>query len=208
MSNMEMFCVVCDCNNRVHTRIQDSDFGGYEVWECTHCGLREPKKKGDVQLQREEPKAPAPILTKEVPSSKGDTTYTLTKDSSGWRCDCPGFKYRSQCKHAKAADAEKKQGEPMLKAIHYRCDLIELAKELSVRPDWHEPDEQGVTARVRGNVFDNAGFWPERCAREDKNGMTQSMEMYVLILKDLKPVAAVNLATLLSWACSTGKEDE
>jgi hypothetical protein len=62
---------------------------------------------GPDQSQREEPQAPEKILTKQVQSdSNPDVFYTLTKDSSGWRCDCPGFRYRSQCKHSKAAVKE------------------------------------------------------------------------------------------------------
>ena len=34
--------------------------------------------------------------------------------------------------------------------IHERQQLVALAKQLKVRPDWHEPDEQEVTVRVKG----------------------------------------------------------
>lgn len=72
-------------------------------------------------------------------------------------------------------------------------DLLELAKELRVRPDWHEPDEQGVTARVAGEVFDNAGFWGDGHSGVDE-------ELHVNIYKGNHVVAQVNLATLCAWA--------
>jgi len=33
----------------------------------------------------------------------GAAPYTLTRDAAapdGWRCDCPGYRYRQSCKHA------------------------------------------------------------------------------------------------------------
>lgn len=86
--------------------------------------------------------------------------------------------------------------KPDMRRITTRADLIELADELGVRPDWHEPDERDVTAIVKGATFDNAGFWPEP---------GPYTEMHVIIRKNGKPVAAVNLATLFAWA--TGLED-
>lgn len=85
-----------------------------------------------------------------------------------------------------------------MKRIKTKAELIALANELGVRPDWHEPDEQDVTVTVKGRRFDNAGFWPESsdpCATE----------RHVIIKQAGKPVAAVNLATLFAWA--TGLED-
>lgn len=43
--------------------------------------------------------------------------------------------------------------------IHTQQQLLDLARDLRVRPDWHEPDEQGLDAVVFGGNFDNAGFW-------------------------------------------------
>lgn len=79
-----------------------------------------------------------------------------------------------------------------MKRIIERGELQALAKELGVRPDWHEPDEQEVSAIVRGTNFDNAGFWPEPNRAYE--------EMYVTIYKDNIGVAAINLATLFAWA--------
>lgn len=86
-----------------------------------------------------------------------------------------------------------------MERIVNKADLVKLAEKLGVRPDWHEPDEQGVTATTHGVTFDNAGFWGGGL-----RGLSR-MERYVVIRKDGKPVAAVNLATLFAWA--TGLED-
>ncbi len=83
-----------------------------------------------------------------------------------------------------------------MKRINTRQELVELAQELQVRIDWHEPDEQEVTAVVRGKIFDNAGFWPKDILGEDC-----PMEKHVVIKKGNKAIATVNLATLFAWAC-------
>ena len=44
-----------------------------------------------------------------------------------------------------------------MERITSRARFVALAGELGVRMDWHEPDEQEVTAKVRGVSFDNAG---------------------------------------------------
>lgn len=87
----------------------------------------------------------------------------------------------------------------MIRIIVKRDDLVEVARELGVRRDWHEPDEQEVTAKVFGTEFDNAGFWgPDRgnayFRYQDRE------EMHVVLFKDGTPVAAANLATVLAWA--------
>lgn len=82
--------------------------------------------------------------------------------------------------------------------IHTRSELQSLAQELGVRPDWHEPDEQEVTATTHGVVFDNAGFWG-RIFRSSYDGFNFT-ERYVTLYKGGKAVAHVNLATLFSWA--------
>jgi hypothetical protein len=90
-----------------------------------------------------------------------------------------------------------------MKNIHSKKVLIKLAKQLGVRPDWHEPDEEGVDAKVFGNNFDNAGFWPKGSGAKNFDGKEVVLEKHVVIYKDKKPVAAINLATLLSFACGT-----
>lgn len=85
-----------------------------------------------------------------------------------------------------------------MKQIRSKAELVKLADELGVRPDWHEPDEQEVTATTHGVSFDNAGFWGQeyRSSFDDR----EFTEQYVILHKDDSPVAAVNLATLFAWA--------
>lgn len=87
-----------------------------------------------------------------------------------------------------------------VKCINYLSELKELAEELGVREDWHEPDEQEVSAVVLGKYFDNAGFWGL-----DTSMTNLEMEMFVVLIKDRKPVATVNLATLFAWAVKGGE---
>lgn len=75
-----------------------------------------------------------------------------------------------------------------IESIHSPGELIKFAKKHGLRSDWHEPDEQGITAKVIGSSLDNAGV---------------GHELQVVLKKDGKPVLQVNLATLLSWACET-----
>lgn len=93
-----------------------------------------------------------------------------------------------------------------LRCLTERHELVELARELQVRPDWHEPDERDLTAGVFGLNFDNAGFWPTR-----EEAGERIVELHVILYRTTKygpsgepaerePVAAVNLATLLAWA--------
>lgn len=98
--------------------------------------------------------------------------------------------------------------------ITSRAQWMALSKMLGVRPDWHEPDEQYVTARVEGLTFDNAGFWPTAVAPHPT-----TVELHVIIStindndhddgcddftacghQKITDVAAVNLATLCAWA--------
>lgn len=91
-----------------------------------------------------------------------------------------------------------------MKEITTRAQLVELARQLGLRPDWHEPDEQGVTARVEGNNFDNAMSPGEWYA-------PGHAELHAIIsaydpdddedTTEPKEVAVINLATLFAWAC-------
>jgi hypothetical protein len=101
-----------------------------------------------------------------------------------------------------------------VKRITRREDLVELARELRVRSDWHAPDEQDLTAHFAGDDgdFDNVGFWggPEfGYGQRSAHGSRQ--EMYVELWKttydevrcktvDDEHIASVNLATLFAWA--------
>ena len=90
-----------------------------------------------------------------------------------------------------------------MKRINNAKELNELAKELGVRPDWHEPDEQEVNARIIGSHLDNAmGADPD--ADDDPDGSVRTRhwgEYNVVITKKGKDVAVVNLAELLAWGC-------
>ena len=70
---------------------------------------------------------------KEVIGSKGNK-YTVTyTEHTGWHCTCPGFQYRSSCKHIK--DAEKERcgwnweaycgtvGKPKKNGTHGKCPM-------------------------------------------------------------------------------------
>lgn len=78
-----------------------------------------------------------------------------------------------------------------------RAELQDIARKLGVRADWHEPDEQGVTARVTGYQFDNAGpyggpdIWVELWRKNPDR----------LISFDRRE-CGVNLATLFAIACA------
>lgn len=87
-----------------------------------------------------------------------------------------------------------------MKRITSRDQLIQLADELGVRPDWHEPDEQGVTTTMHGVSFDNAGFWGPECLGKSY------CEQYITLYAAGEPVAYVNLATLFAFATGYGSE--
>ncbi len=87
--------------------------------------------------------------------------------------------------------------------INNRNDLRKVAKALQVREDWHEPDEQSLTAEVKGTVFDNAGFWGPGFDSPIALISGSSREMSVVIKQNGMPMAEVNLATLLALATGT-----
>lgn len=84
-----------------------------------------------------------------------------------------------------------------MKFINTQEEFEEFSKEQGVRHDWHEPDEQLLTARVTGTHLDNAkGADPYQNCGE-----------MVVIFERLHPehyeqtqIASVNLANLLAWA--------
>jgi hypothetical protein len=95
-----------------------------------------------------------------------------------------------------------------IRRIDTREQLQELARELGVRHDWHEPDEQEVTVSVQGQSFDNAGFWGKwfldsTAADREAGRFVCDAEFFVTIFRDKEPVAEVNLATLFAMACGT-----
>lgn len=92
------------------------------------------------------------------------------------------------------------------KRINEPRQLRALARQLGVRDNWHEPDEQDVTAIVRGTEFDNAGFWGHDAKGARDAHFDGRQEIWVELFKDGQPVAEINLATLLAMACGYGDE--
>lgn len=78
-----------------------------------------------------------------------------------------------------------------MRNIQNLADLARWANDHGLRPDWHEPDEQGVSARVVGDHLDNA----MGSTIEHNVG-----ELNVVLTVNGKDDAVVNLATLLGWA--------
>ena len=52
-----------------------------------------------VHKPRESSQKLTEVVTYEVPSSKGDKTYTVTDHGGTWTCTCAGFGWRRKCKH-------------------------------------------------------------------------------------------------------------
>ena len=94
-----------------------------------------------------------------------------------------------------------------MRRIDSAADLAAFAAEVGMRPDWHEPDERDITARVEGVSFDNSGFWPaERPGAAGSPGLELHLIFSRTEIRDgvavpVEDIAAVNLATLCAWAC-------
>lgn len=84
-------------------------------------------------------------------------------------------------------------------SIHTAEQMAKLAHDLRVRPDWHEPDEQNVNARIIGTHLDNAmGSTTLPLPEDDPNN--PNGEYNIVVTRDGTDVAVINLASLLSWA--------
>jgi hypothetical protein len=92
-----------------------------------------------------------------------------------------------------------------VKHIQTRAQFMVQAQEWGMRLDWHEPDEQGITARLEGvpMKFDNAGHW-----RKTPQGYREQ-ELHVVFADQHvgdgqavrgRDLAWVNLANLCAWA--------
>jgi hypothetical protein len=84
--------------------------------------------------------------------------------------------------------------------ITTREELQNFAAVHGLRPDWHEPDEQGVTAWTYGAVLDNAmgaGWVPDDSSIDGEINV-------ILIVNGVKE-AVINLAELLAWAADPGR---
>ena len=71
--------------------------------------------------------------------------------------------------------------------------LVKWADDHKMRLDWHEPDEQGITAVVIGTSFDNA------FGEDDRVGMSEP-EIVIELKDDEGESVRINLATLLAAA--------
>ena len=95
-----------------------------------------------------------------------------------------------------------------MKNITNRIDMRSLARQLDIHGDWYE---QGISAVVRGAQLDSTGFWGAEAEGKVATGQcpASSIEQYVIVRQgNTKPVAAVNLADLLSWASSLDPDRE
>lgn len=86
-----------------------------------------------------------------------------------------------------------------MRNIQNLADLARWANDHGLRADWHEPDEQGVSARVVGDHLDNA----MGSTIEHNVG-----ELNVVLTVNGRDDAVVNLATLLSWTTYTMRYGE
>ena len=78
-----------------------------------------------------------------------------------------------------------------------RKDILDFVTKHTPRSNWHEPDEQGITAKVIGDHLDNACVWQSATAawsaRNEKHG-----EFTVILFADKRPIYQVHLADLLA----------
>lgn len=81
-----------------------------------------------------------------------------------------------------------------LNVIKTRKELMDLQNVFGLRDDWHEPDEQDVTAKFVDGQFDNANAYS-----------THGGEQTIILKQGKKEIGRVNLAMLFAWA--TGYED-
>ena len=84
-----------------------------------------------------------------------------------------------------------------------RTELRKFAKKHGLREDWHEPDEQEVSARVVGTHLDNA--FGESIGSK---GVLEGFQEIVVIVEREHGVGGqrilINLSTLLAIACASG----
>lgn len=78
--------------------------------------------------------------------------------------------------------------------------LVKWARDHKVRDDWHEPDEQGLSARVVGQKLDNA-FGDSGFVLDDD---VDPVEMLVILRDGEGKTLRVNLASVLALAASVG----
>lgn len=99
-----------------------------------------------------------------------------------------------------------------MQRITTATELAGFGGKHRLRPDWHEPDEQDISARVAGVSFDNAGTWPADLIIEPDS---PALELHVIFSRTEWPddairprvvedLACVNLADLCAWAAQSG----
>lgn len=94
-------------------------------------------------------------------------------------------------------------------------DLERFRRTHGIRSDWHEPDEQDITATVIGHNLDNASTHVDDVYDHDRSYDSFTVVLHEqaideensLVTGPGKPLAYVNLAQLLSWACNFELED-
>lgn len=90
--------------------------------------------------------------------------------------------------------------ETALEAIQDAQALADFATAHGLRPDWHEPDERGIGARIVGTHLDNAMGSTTRHETEPWSEFNVILTKEDPATSEPRDVAVVNLATLLSWA--------
>lgn len=103
--------------------------------------------------------------------------------------------------------------EPVVEQIRDPHDLEVFRERHNLRPDWHEPDEQGIGARIIGRHLDNAMGSTTRHEHAEWGGEFNVVLTFVEYNEESneappRDLAVVNLATLLSWAAQYGKVQE
>ena len=107
---------------------------------------------------------------------------------------------------AAATPADERRIPEGIECIRDAEQLAALADRLGLRRDWHEPDEQEVSARLVGTHLDNAmgpGFIRGKSDTELEDPMT---EFYAIIEHDGEQVAAVSICSLLAWASEAHRQ--
>lgn len=93
---------------------------------------------------------------------------------------------------------------PATRSRHQHPVSVESAEELELFATMtkfkaHEPDEQGISARVFGAQLDNSGAWNQRDVMH-----ASFEELHVILYVEECAVIAVNLSELLSWGAHYG----
>jgi hypothetical protein len=89
----------------------------------------------------------------------------------------------------------------MLDRINDPAELEAFRTAYGLRTDWHEPDNNGITAYVIGDHLDNAmGPTVERGFGELNVVLVHEQTYNDVQGSVFLPIAVVNLATLLGWA--------